>query len=99
MVPDQAARAWLAPEEVELQDVERAMEEELIQQHMAADRVIAARSEPDGSVRYLVKVRHYFGCVGFAWRQGMACSHAYLPGRRGRTMQCQTQGCTCAADV
>ena len=55
-LPDQAQRAWLAPEERELRDVERQMEEELIAQHMHADRAIAARGDPDGSLRYLVKV-------------------------------------------
>lgn len=55
-MPAQAARQWLAPEEIELQDVEREMERELIQQHAHADRVIAHRMEPDGTIRYLVKV-------------------------------------------
>ena len=59
-VPGQAARQWLAPEEVELQDVEREMERELIQQHAHADRVIAHRLEPDGTLRYLVKVGLFF---------------------------------------
>ena len=52
----QAARKWLAPEEAELQDVERQMEEELVQQHMHVERVIAQRADPDGNPRYLVKV-------------------------------------------
>ncbi|EIE23598.1 hypothetical protein COCSUDRAFT_47361 [Coccomyxa subellipsoidea C-169] len=51
----QAARKFLAPEEAELQDVERQMEEELVQQHMHVERVIAQRTEPDGTPRYLVK--------------------------------------------
>ncbi|CAL8472046.1 g11588 [Coccomyxa elongata] len=53
----QAQRKWLAPEEAELQDVERQMEEELVQQHMHVERVISQRAEPDGSLRYLVKWR------------------------------------------
>ncbi len=32
------------------------MEEELVQQHMHVERVISQRAEPDGSLRYLVKV-------------------------------------------
>ena len=52
----QVARKWLTPEEVELADVERQMEEQLVAQHRLVDRVIAQRSEPDGSLRYLAKV-------------------------------------------
>lgn len=33
------------------------MEEELVQSHMDVDRVIAVRADPDGTLRYLVKVR------------------------------------------
>jgi hypothetical protein len=55
----QAARQWLAPEEAELQDVERQMEEELVLQHMHVERVIAQRADPDGTPRYLVKVRGF----------------------------------------
>ena len=51
------ARKWLTPEEVELADVERQMEEQLVAQHRLVDRVIAQRSEPDGSLRFLAKVR------------------------------------------
>ncbi len=51
------ARAWLTPEEAELADVERQMEEQLVAQHRLADRVIAQRAEPDGSLRYLAKAR------------------------------------------
>lgn len=55
----QVARKWMAPEEAELQDVERQMEEELVQQHMHVERIIAQRPDPqDGSIRYLVKVTH-----------------------------------------
>ncbi len=50
------ARKWLTPEEVELADVERQMEEQLVAQHRLVDRVIAQRPEPDGSLRYLAKV-------------------------------------------
>ncbi len=53
----QAQRAYLAPEERELRDVERQMEEELVASHMDADRVIAVRADPDGTLRYLVKAR------------------------------------------
>lgn len=55
------ARKWLTPEEVELADVERQMEEQLVAQHRLVDRVIAQRSEPDGSLRYLAKVRSLWG--------------------------------------
>ncbi|KAK9828376.1 hypothetical protein WJX81_001254 [Elliptochloris bilobata] len=51
----EVARAWLTPEEAELADVERQMEEQLVAQHRLVDRVIAQRSEPDGSLRYLAK--------------------------------------------
>ena len=50
------ARTWLTPEEAELADVERQMEEQLVAQHRLVDRVIAQRPEPDGSLRYLAKV-------------------------------------------
>ena len=33
------------------------MEEQLVAQHRLVDRVIAQRAEPDGSLRYLAKVR------------------------------------------
>jgi hypothetical protein len=54
----QIARKHISREEVELQDVERQMEEELVEQYMNVERVIAVRSEPDGSLRYLCKARH-----------------------------------------
>ena len=47
-------------EERELQDVERAMEEELVAEHMQVERVIHLRLQPvDGQqqLKYLVKVR------------------------------------------
>lgn len=59
----QVVRRHISREEVELQDVERQMEEELVQDYMQVDRIISVRSEPDGSLRYLCKVSQGRFCV------------------------------------
>lgn len=55
----QRNRATLSREEQELIDVERQMEEQLVQQHMELERVVAVRTEPntEGGVGYLCKWR------------------------------------------
>lgn len=55
----QRNRATLSREEQELIDVERQMEEQLVQQHMELERVVAIRTEPntEGGVGYLCKWR------------------------------------------
>lgn len=55
----QRNRASLSREEQELMDVERQMEEQLVQQHMELERVVAIRPEPmtEGGVGYLCKWR------------------------------------------
>lgn len=55
----QRNRATLSREEQELIDVERQMEEQLVQQHMELERVVAVRAEPntEGGVGYLCKWR------------------------------------------
>ena len=56
----------LAPEEVELLDVERQMEEELVDEFKQVERIIAMRVDPvEGDQRFLVKVR----LEGFAIQQ------------------------------
>ena len=52
----QAYRQMASREERELQDVERAMEEELVAEHMQVERIIFLRMEPDQTLKYLVKV-------------------------------------------
>ncbi len=48
----------MAPEEVELLDVERQMEEELVDEFKQIERIIAMRVDPaEGDQRFLVKVR------------------------------------------
>lgn len=47
----------MSREEAELYDVERQMEEQLVQQHMELERVVAIRKEPEGKVGYLCKWR------------------------------------------
>ena len=47
----------MAPEEVELLDVERQMEEELVDEFKCVERVIATRTDAiEGDQRFLVKV-------------------------------------------
>ena len=55
----QRNRATLSREEQELIDVERQMEEQLVQQHMELERVVAIRTEPntEGGVGFLCKWR------------------------------------------
>lgn len=55
----QRSRVLLSREEQELLDVERQMEEQLVQQHMELERVVAVRPEPntEGGVGYLCKWR------------------------------------------
>ena len=53
----QRQRGGLSREEQELQDVERQMEEQLVQEHMEIERVVALRKDSDGKVRYLCKWR------------------------------------------
>ena len=56
----------MAPEEVELLDVERQMEEELVDEFKQVERIIAMRVDPvEGDQRFLVKVR----LEGFAIQQ------------------------------
>ncbi len=60
MLQDALERAKLdmAPEEVELLDVERQMEEELVDEFKQVERVIATRVDAvEGDHRFLVKVR------------------------------------------
>ena len=52
----QAYRQMASREERELQDVERAMEEELVAEHMQVERIIFLRMEADHTLKYLVKV-------------------------------------------
>lgn len=62
----------MAAEEVELLDVERQMEEELVDEFKQVERVIATRVDAvEGDQRYLVKVRFALspverGCQGHA---------------------------------
>lgn len=53
----QVYREMASREERELQDVERAMEEELVAEHMQVERIIFLRMEPDRTLKYLVKVQ------------------------------------------
>eukprot|EP00884_Botryococcus_braunii_P018071 jgi/Botrbrau1/4948/Bobra.0122s0026.1 len=48
-------RMRLSREEIELQDVEQQMEEELVQQHMLVERVVALKYDKNGEMRYLIK--------------------------------------------
>ena len=64
----QAARPFLAPEEVEYQDMEAVMETELAAQHAHAERVIASRPEANGATKYLVKVDPPGLLSGGRWR-------------------------------
>ena len=50
-------RDRLSREELELIDLEKQMEEQLIQQHREVERVVASKTEADGVVKFLVKVR------------------------------------------
>ena len=47
----------MSREELELIDLEKQMEEQLIQQHREVERVVASKTEADGIVKYLVKAR------------------------------------------
>lgn len=51
----QYVRQRLSREEIELQDVEQQMEEELVQQHMLVERVVALKYDNKNEVRYLIK--------------------------------------------
>ncbi|KAK9824197.1 hypothetical protein WJX72_008454 [[Myrmecia] bisecta] len=80
----EAQRPYLSREEIELRDVERQMEEELIEDHMHVERVISQRMEPDGSLKYLVKWKGLpYGECTFETIQdiykvnGQACIDAY----------------------
>ena len=53
----QAHRLNLSREELELMDVEKQMEEQLILQHRLVERVVASKTGEDGVVKYLTKVR------------------------------------------
>ena len=87
-LPEQAQRAYLAPEERELRDVERQMEEELTQSHMDADRVIAVRADPDGTLRYLVKVRLIWHARLLFWRPMCASANDCLAWRASSLAPC-----------
>ncbi|GMH36548.1 hypothetical protein BSKO_04416 [Bryopsis sp. KO-2023] len=50
-------RASVSREEMELLDVEDAMEAELVEEHKYAERVVSERRQEDGTLQYLVKWR------------------------------------------
>ncbi len=51
----QAHRLNLSREELELMDVEKQMEDQLIAQHRLVERVVASKTGEDGVVKYLTK--------------------------------------------
>ncbi|PRW57711.1 CHROMATIN REMODELING 5 isoform A [Chlorella sorokiniana] len=53
----EARRPWLSREECELLDLQKQMEEEIVEEYKQAERIIGERHWTDGSVKYLVKWR------------------------------------------
>ena len=47
----------LSREELELLDVEKQMEDQLIGQHRLVERIVASKAGEDGIVKFLTKVR------------------------------------------
>ena len=59
MAMRQAHRLNLSREELELMDVEKQMEDQLIAQHRLVERVVASKTGEDGVVKYLTKARRF----------------------------------------